>query len=125
VIYIAPAWGGVAAGVLVLLGFILFLAPYPPNNIKRLLRHPQLTGIMTWGVGHLLAIGTLRSIILFGGLALWAMFEMLLINSRDGKWIKPEPAGRMNDLALVLFSALVYGTFLYTHHLLFGGDPLT
>ena len=42
VIYTPPGWGNYAAGLLVLLGFVLFLAPYPPNNLKRLLRHPQL-----------------------------------------------------------------------------------
>ena len=44
-----------------------------PNNVKRLLRHPQLTGVALWGIGHLLANGESRSIILFGGLGAWAI----------------------------------------------------
>lgn len=124
-VYTPPAWGGYAAGVLVLVGFILFLAPYPPNNLKRMMRHPQLIGTACWGVGHLLANGDARSLIFFGGLSAWALIEMLLINRRDGEWIKPASVSVRKDLTLVLFSGLIYLTFLYTHHLIFGASPLT
>jgi len=124
VIYIPPDWGGYAAAVLVLIGFVLFLAPYPPNNLKRLLRHPQLMGMIFWGVGHLLANGDTRSVVFFGGLAAWALVEMLLLNRRDGVWTKPVAVPGKRDFALVLFSALVYLTFLYTHAMLFGGTEL-
>lgn len=124
-VYTPPAWGGHAAFVLVLIGFILFLAPYPANNIKRLLRHPQLTGVCLWGVGHLVAVGDARDIVLFGGFTLWAVIEAILLNRRDGEWRKPLKVSPMRDVALVLFSALVYMTFLYTHHMIFGGSPLT
>ena len=122
--YVAPEWGGHAAAALVLIGFILFLAPYPPNNIKRLLRHPQLIGFACWGVGHLLAVGTARSLVFFGGLTVWALLEIVLINRRDGAWVKPEKAPLKNDVAMVLFAILVYMAFLFTHHLLFGGTNL-
>ncbi|MCP4047726.1 MAG: NnrU protein, partial [Gammaproteobacteria bacterium] len=89
-LYTPPEWGGHAAALLMLVGFILFLAPYPPNNFKRILRHPQLIGMVCWGVGHLLAVGTARSIVLFGGLSIWAIIEIFLINRRDGEWVKPE-----------------------------------
>ena len=73
------------------MGFILFFAAYPPTNVKRLLRHPQLTGVALWGVGHLLANGESRSIVLFGGLTLWAIAEIVVINRRDGARDKPAP----------------------------------
>ncbi len=124
-VYLPPDWGVIAAYVLVLVGFILFLAPYPPNNFKRIMRHPQLIGVACWGVGHLFANGDVRSIVLFGGLTIWALLEMFLLNRRDGDWVKPVRVSANKDLTMVLFSVLVYGTFLYTHHLLFGGSPLT
>jgi uncharacterized membrane protein len=123
-LYAAPEWGGHAAAVLVLLGFVLFLAPYPPNNFKRILRHPQLIGVVAWSAGHLLAIGTTRSLVLFGGLAVWSVIEIWVINRRDGAWVKPEKAPFKKDLGVVLFSVLAYLAFLYTHHLLFGGTEL-
>jgi len=79
---------------------------------------------MCWGVGHLAAIGTARSIVLFGGLTLWALIEMPLINRRDGQWVKPARAPFKNDVAMVVFSVLAYMAFLFTHHLLFGGTNL-
>jgi len=123
-IYTAPEWGGLAAALLVLIGYILFLAPYPPNNFKRMFRHPQLIGFIAWGVGHLIAIGTARAIVLFGGLTAWALIEIYLINKRDGVWVKPDKAPLKNDVTMVLFSILAYMAFLYTHHLLFGGTNL-
>ncbi len=123
-LYTVPEWGGHAAAVLVLVGFILFLAPYPPNNFKRMLRHPQLIGMVCWGVGHLLAVGTARSLVLFGGLSIWAVIEIFLINHRDGEWVKPEKASFKQDFTQVLFSVLAYMAFLYTHHMLFGGTEL-
>ena len=123
-IYTAPEWGGHAAAVLVLISFVLFLAPYPANNFKRLMRHPQLTGFVCWGVGHLLAVGTVRSLVLFGGLTVWALLEIFLISKRDGEWLKPDRAPLKNDVTMVLFAVLVYLAFLFTHHLLFGGTNL-
>lgn len=123
-IYAAPEWGGYVTAVLVLIGFVLFLAPYPPNNIKRKMRHPQLIGLACWGIGHLLAIGTARSLVFFGGLTVWAVIEILLINRRDGVWIRPAQAPLRNDVAMVLFAILIYLAFLFTHHLLFGGTNL-
>ena len=40
-IFTPPDWGVHVAGLLTLIGFILFLAPYPPNNLKRMMRHPN------------------------------------------------------------------------------------
>ncbi len=124
-IFTPPEWGVYAAGLLVLIGFILFLAPYPPNNLKRIMRHPQLIGVVSFSVGHLFAVGTARAIVLFAGLTIWAVIEIVLINRRDGEWVKPARAPIKKDVALVVFSVLVYMAFLYTHHLMFGGSPLT
>jgi uncharacterized membrane protein len=125
IFYTAPDWGGHAAGLLVFVGFILFFAPYPPNNCKRILRHPQLIGMVCWGAGHLLAIGSPRSIVLFGGLTAWALVEIVLINRRDSDWVKPDKVSKLKDLSLLLFGSLAFVVFLFTHHLMFGGDPLT
>ena len=38
---------------------------------------------------------------------------------------KPDKVSHLKDLSLVLFGSLAFAVFLFTHHLLFGGDPLT
>jgi uncharacterized membrane protein len=122
-VYLPPAWGRHVTALLMLAGFVLFFAPYPPNNFKRLLRHPQLTGVVLWGAGHLLANGEARSILLFGGFAAWAVVEMLLINRRDGAWTRPAAAPRRNDVLLVVGGAAVYLLVALTHQWLFGFSP--
>ncbi len=123
-VYLPPAWGRHATSLLVLIAFVLFLAPYPPNNFKRILRHPQLTGLTCWGVGHLLSNGEMRSIVLFGGLAAWAVIEILLLNRRDGARVKPESAPLKNDVILVVIGIMIYTIFLFAHSWLFGVSPI-
>ena len=122
-VYMPPVWGRHVTALLMVFGFVLFLAPYPPNNIKRILRHPQLTGVAVWGIGHLLANGEGRSIVLFGGMAVWAIVEMILINRRDGTWTRPAPAPRKNDIALVGAGLVVYVVIAAAHQWLFGFSP--
>jgi uncharacterized membrane protein len=123
-VYQPPAWGRHLTALLVLVAFVLFFAPYPRNNFRRFLRHPQLTGVIAWGVGHLLANGESRSLILFGGFTVWAILEILLINHRDGAWSRPEPASIKNDIALVIAGLLVYAGMVFSHSWLFGVSPL-
>jgi len=122
-VYLPPVWGRHVTALLVLIGFILFHAPYPPNNLKRLLRHPQLTGVACWGIGHLLANGEGRSIILFGGLTLWALLEMVLINRRDPAWTRPDPVPRRKDVFLVIGGVVAYVIVASAHQWLFGFSP--
>lgn len=122
-VYLPPVWGRHVTALLVLIGFILFHAPYPPNNLKRLLRHPQLTGVMCWGIGHLLANGEGRSIILFGGLTIWALLEIVLINRRDPTWIRPDPVPRRKDVVLIAGGIVIYVIVAAAHKWLFGFSP--
>lgn len=124
-IYAIPDWGGHAAAVLTLFAFILFFAPYPPNNFKRIIRHPQLIGTALWGLGHMLSNGDSRSVVLFGGMTAWAIVEIVLINRRDRDWTKPARVSLLKDFSLILFSILVFTVVLFTHHMVFGGEPLT
>ena len=122
-VYAAPAWGRHGTALLVLIAFILFSAPYLTTNFKRILRHPQLTGLACWGAGHLLSNGESRSIVLFGGLAAWAVIEMLLLNRRDGARVRPGPAPVKNDILLVISGIVIYAVFLFSHQWLFGVSP--
>jgi len=122
-LYLPPLWGRHATALLVLISFILILAPYHTTNLKRYLRHPQLTGVATWGIGHLLANGETRSIVLFAGLAIWAVIEILLLNRRDGAWVKPDPVPAKKDLILAVAGLVVYAVVAVSHQWLFGFSP--
>lgn len=120
VLYAAPEWGGILTLAAMLASSVLFFAPYMPNSLRRLLRHPQLTGVVLFGLGHLVAVGYVRSLVLFGGLSLWAVLEMVLINRRDGPRVLPEAATRKDDLKLLVAGLGFFMIFLFTHEALFG-----
>jgi len=122
-LYLPPVWGRHVTALLVLIAFILIVAPYHATNLKRFLRHPQLTGVIIWGIGHLLANGESRSIVLFGGLTAWAVIEILLLNRRDGAWTKPDPVPVKKDLILTVAGLVVYVVIAASHQWLFGFSP--
>ena len=75
------------------ISFVLFGARTTKTAIKRLVRHPMLMGVFVWSLSHLLTNGTTRALILFGGLGVWALIEMPLINAREGARELPESPG--------------------------------
>lgn len=86
-------WGrsGALVGInnlLVLIAFYLFAAAGMKTRVTAYLRHPQLVGFSLWAVAHLLVNGDLPSFILFGGLLVWALAEIVVIN-RDSAWTPP------------------------------------
>jgi uncharacterized membrane protein len=106
------------------LAFVLFFAPYLKNSFSQYLRHPQLAGILLFGLGHLFSNGEIRSVILFGGLGVWGLVQMILLNRRDGAWEKPGPATVMQNFRLLLTGFGFFAMFVYTHGWLFGTGPL-
>lgn len=122
-LYAPPTWGRHLTALLVLIAFILFGASHGRNNIRRIVRHPQLSGVIIWGIGHLLANGETRSVILFGGLTAWAVLSILLINRREGAREKPEPAPVRKDVIAVVAGVVVYAVVAGAHQWLFGFSP--
>ncbi len=119
-IYLPQSWGRHVTFILVLLTFILFAAAKRKTNIKRILRHPQLTGLVLWSIGHLFANGDNRSLILFSWLGIWAVLQMIMISRREGDWIKPEPVPVKSDVITVIAGCVVYAIFLMAHPYLTG-----
>ena len=119
-IYFPPFWGRFAAYLLVLLTFILFVAAKRNTNIKRVIRHPQLTGLVLWSIGHLLANGDNRSLVLFTGLGLWAIMEITMINRRTGAWIKPSPVPVKSDIITVAGGLILFAVLFMAHPYLTG-----
>ncbi|MFP3541299.1 NnrU family protein, partial [Pseudomonas sp. SIMBA_044] len=63
---------------------LFFTSPGPrKGRLFRKMRHPMLFGFSLWAVAHLLVNGDLASVILFGGLLVWAGVEVLAINRAE------------------------------------------
>ena len=112
-IYMLPEAVRQVAMPLMVIAFLLFGAAHYPTRIKQFIRHPQLTGVIVWSIAHLLLNGDSRSVLLFGWLGIWALLEILLINRRQGDWIKSVPPSWGREargivISLVIFTALVF-----------------
>lgn len=119
-LYAPPLYGSPIPSVAVLLAIILFVTSSTPNNLKRYIRHPQMTAVVLWGAGHLLSNGENRSVVLFGGLAIWAALEMIFINKRDGQWQKPGAVPLSRDAIMVTIAVATFALLAYFHGALFG-----
>jgi uncharacterized membrane protein len=123
-VYMPPLAGGPIVAVLVLIAFILLIAAQARTNIRRLIRHPQLTGCVLWAIAHLLANGDSRSVVLFCGFAIWGVLEIIAINHRDGAWQPPDPVAWRYDLAVIIVAVVAFAVVLYFHQGLFGVAPI-
>jgi uncharacterized membrane protein len=122
-VYTPPTWAFHITPLFVLAGFILFFASRTPSNIRRALRHPQLMGVSLWAVGHLLANGEQRSILLFGGMLVWAQIMIAGTNQRDGEWIKIDKQPRSRDIVTVAIGLVLFAGFAMIHEWLIGVRP--
>lgn len=123
-VYAPPLGQSLLMSLAVLLAFILFAASAVPGNIRRFVRHPQMTGTLLWSIAHLLSNGSNRAVVLFGGLAIWAALEIILINKRDGAWEKPVRAPVSKDVTTVIAGIVVYVALAWFHQSIFGVSAL-
>ncbi len=119
-LYDPPLLGSPVVPALMLVSFVLFAAANAPGNIKRYLRHPMLTGMVVWGGAHLLANGESRSVVLFGGLAAWALVSIVTISRREGAWVsKPAAVPVSRDVITVVASFAVFALVAWGHKFVF------
>lgn len=119
-VYAPPLTPNLMISALVMLALILFAASAIPGNIRRYVRHPQMAAVILWGVAHLLTNGSNRAVVLFGGLTLWAVLEIILCNKRDGRWEKPAVTATKNDVIAVIVGVVIFSVIVYFHRSLFG-----
>jgi uncharacterized membrane protein len=114
-LYTPPSWGVHLNNLLMLGAVALFGLGSSKSRARGWLRHPMLTGVIVWAAAHLLVNGDLASLVLFGGLALWAIGEMVLINANAGPWQRPAPGSAAGDLRLVLITLAVFAVITMIH----------
>jgi uncharacterized membrane protein len=108
-VWYPPTWTRHITVLLMWPAMILVTAAYIPGDIKRTLKHPMLVGVKLWAVAHLISNGDLGSIILFGSILAWAVYDRITLKRRSDPGAPPIPVGgRRNDIM-----AIVVGTILY------------
>ncbi|TPE49723.1 NnrU family protein [Amaricoccus solimangrovi] len=113
-LYTPPAWAIHVNNTLMLIAVFLFGASHAPSRVKAWLRNPMLTGVVVWAVAHLLVNGDLAALILFGGMGLWAVANILAIDATAPK----APAGPvpvMADVKLAVIAVIVFAVIAAIH----------
>lgn len=123
-LYVLPAWTRSLSFILMMISVFLLGAANSKTAIKRYLRHPMLLGVFVWSLSHLLTNGTTRAVVLFGGLGLWALLEIPLINSRDGAREIPAAPGMKSELIGIAITAAVFVLLLFLHPYFAGVSPM-
>ena len=123
-----PYWWGASAplkginNLLVLAAFYLFAADGMKTRITRHVRHPQLTAVSLWAFAHLIVNGDLPSLILFGGLLVWALVEMAVLG-RAAPWVPPAGPFPMRKEIMALAGAVIVMLVVGLIHTWLGYNP--
>ena len=100
---------------LMLVAVYLLNLGFSRGVMRTKLRHPMLTGVMLWAVAHLLVNGDLASVILFGGILVWAVVDMGMINRMQREWVPPAAGPVVYDLIYAGVSLAVFAAIVWVH----------
>ncbi len=119
-----------------------------PGAIVAITRHPVIWGFVLWAAGHIPPNGDVRSLVLFGGFALFSTGSLVMLEKRARKKHGAAWASLARSTSVVPFAAMVKGRAALKldegmiaalaidvtliawllgggHQWLFGADPLT
>lgn len=125
-LYTAPPWLRHLNALFTLVAFVLIVAAYVPrNHLKARLGHPMLAGVKLWAFGHLLAIGWLRDVLLFGAFLIWAVADFMVSRRRDRHAGVTYPAGTLaGDAVALILGVVAWVVFAFWLHTpLIGVNP--
>jgi uncharacterized membrane protein len=123
-VWTPPTWMRHVTVALVWPAIILVTAAYIPGNIKRTLKHPMLAGVKTWAFAHLCANGDLGSIILFGSVLAWAVYDRITLKRRKDPGAPPIPlGGAKNDIIAIVVGTIIYLALGFVFHPIVIGVP--
>ena len=123
-----PAWTRHITMTLMWFSFVALAATGkgPRGRIAGWLRHPMLVGVKIWALAHLLVKGDLGSMILFGSLLAFAVYDRIAVKRRGDTGAPRMAAFNRSDAIAVGAGTIAYLAMLfYLHPLLIGGPILT
>ena len=115
-----PLWdlGAMGRGInniLMVLAVALVGAGKSKSRLRSKVRHPMLMGPLVWVVAHLLANGDLASVVLFGGLGIWALGQMALINRAEPDYVPWQEGTVQGDIRLAVITVVVFAVIAGIH----------
>jgi uncharacterized membrane protein len=117
-LYDPPLWSRIAGFVVVLLAFICLGIFLFRGRLRQLVRWPWPLAIMLLALGHLLMLGDVAGLVLFGGILLYGTAAFGLSWAQG---VRPLPECRAgHDLLSVLAGVALYGVTTQLHGILAG-----
>ncbi|WP_029003391.1 NnrU family protein [Azorhizobium doebereinerae] len=108
---------------LMLLAAIALVAAYVPSHIKAKLKHPMLVGVKIWALAHLLSNGDVASVVLFGAVLAWAVYDRISVKRRQLP-LPVVPQGWTGDVGAVVGGIVLYLVLAFVFHPLVVGVPV-
>jgi len=122
-VWTPPIWTVHLNNLMMLAAIFLLGAGKSKGSARSWFRHPMLIGFTVWTVAHLLVNGDLAAIVLFGGLGIWAVTSMIVINRATPDWHRP-PAGPVKgDVRLVVITLILFAVLTGIHSLFVSPFP--
>ncbi|MGR3546434.1 MAG: NnrU family protein [Roseovarius sp.] len=114
-VWYPPSWMVHVNNLMMLGAVFLYGMSATKGRLRGAMRHPQLTAVKVWAVAHLLVNGDLASLILFGGLLVWAVLEVVMI-TRSEAWVRPAPGEAKKDILLVVITIVMFLAITFVHN---------
>lgn len=92
----------------------VFAMAHTKGRLRGRMRHPMLTSVKIWSLAHLLVNGDLASIVLFGGMLVWAVGSVIMIN-RAEPWDRPEPGEKGRDIIFIVITVVTFAVMVGVH----------
>jgi uncharacterized membrane protein len=120
-VYDPPPSGRIATFILVLVAFLCLGIFLFRGSFRQRLRFPLAWAVVFWSAGHLFANGDRASVVLFGGMLVYALAHLGL-GMANG--IRPSPVLRQgHDVLSIVVGTALYGIAAQMHPL-FTGVPV-
>lgn len=117
-LYTTPAWLAQLNALWTLIAFVLLASSHaPPTHWKAWLHHPMAAGVIVWAAGHLLSIGFLHDVVLFGASLAWGVVDFLAARARDRKTGTVYAPGTLRaDIVSIVIGAILWALFAFWLH---------
>ncbi len=124
-LWMPPAWMKHVVFLLMIPAMVLLVAAYVPSRIRTAVRHPMLAALKIWAFAHLLVNGDLASVLLFGSLLAYGVWDRISVKNRASPGPLGDAKGGIGgDVTAVIVGLALYAFLLVWGHAWLIGVPL-
>jgi uncharacterized membrane protein len=121
-LWVPPSWGRHVAYALMLPAMICLVASNVASRVRDLVKHPLLVATKLWALAHLFVRGDLASLILFGSLLAYAVYDRISLKTRTARGPLGDRKGQtLGDVIAIGGGIALYVAFVLWLHVWFIG----